>query len=341
MPRQEVSISDIARAAGVSHSTVSRALRDSSLISPQVRAQIQQLAREMGYTPNAIARSLQTQRTKTIGVVVTSIADPFYGDIVKGVEAVTRAAGFSVFLGVSHNDPFQEMQVIESFHQRRVDGLIIASSRITGSFHSRSDRLHIPTVLVNNQTEAQEAPLHWVAIDDKRGAMLAVEHLVQLGHRSIGYLGLGNRPRSNRLRLEGYRQALVQAGITPRPEWIRVVAHDQESEPDDAGLGRQALPELLDSDITALFCYNDMVAIGVLLACRDLGIAVPQQLSLVGFDDVITASYVSPALTTVHQPKLQLGQLAAQTMLDILQNRPVENHLLFPSLIVRSSTASL
>src|SRR6266699_4128964 len=153
MRRQEVSIEDIARAADVSHSTVSRALRDSSLISVEVRERIQQLAREMGYTPNAIAQSLQTQQTSTIGLVVTSIADPFWSDVMKGVEEVARAARFSVFLAASHNDPDQEMAIIETFHRRRVDGMLIAASRITSEYKDRLDRMQIPTVLINSQEE--------------------------------------------------------------------------------------------------------------------------------------------------------------------------------------------
>src|SRR5437667_470195 len=132
MRRQEVSIEDIARAAGVSHSTVSRALRDSSLISVEVRERIQELAREMGYTPNAIAQSLLRQQTSTIGLEVTSISDPFLGDVMKGGEEVARAAGFSVSLCASHNDPDRELASIETFHRRRVDGILIAASRITG-----------------------------------------------------------------------------------------------------------------------------------------------------------------------------------------------------------------
>jgi len=131
MRRQEISIEDIARAAGVSHSTVSRALRDSSLISTDVRERIQQLAREMGYTPNAIAQSLQTQRTNTIGLVVTSIDDPFMGDVVQGIEAVVQGTDFNIVLSISHNDPNQEIAIMEAFHRRRVDGILVAASRIS------------------------------------------------------------------------------------------------------------------------------------------------------------------------------------------------------------------
>jgi len=151
--RQEISIEDIARAAGVSHSTVSRALRDNPLISADVRERIQQLAHEMGYTPNAIAQSLQRRRTSTIGLVVTSIADPFWGDVMKGVEEVARAAGFSVILSASHNDPDQEMTIIETFHRRRVDGVLVAASRITSNYRERLNRIRVPTVLINSQAE--------------------------------------------------------------------------------------------------------------------------------------------------------------------------------------------
>src|SRR6266567_7973278 len=218
--RQEVSIEDIARAAGVSHSTVSRALRDSTLISVDVRERIQHLAREMGYTPNAIAQSLQTRQTSMIGLVVTSISDPFWGDVMKGVEEVARESGFSVILSASHNDPDQEMMVIETFRRRRVDGILVAASRITGNYKARLDHIRIPTVLINSQAESEAGLLHWVSVDDRKGAQLAVEHLLRLGHRSIGYLGTSNRPRSNRHRLLRYQSTLEANNVPYRDEWV-------------------------------------------------------------------------------------------------------------------------
>src|SRR5262245_26569560 len=173
MSRRTISIQDIARAAGVSHSTVSRALRDNPLISADVREQIQQLAREMGYTPNAIAQSLQMQRTNTIGLVVTSIADPFYADVVKGIEEEARQAHLSVFLSASHNDLDQETQVIETFHRRRVDGILIASSRYSKQQAAWLARIRVPIVLISSQAEAHTGELHSVAVDDYSGAQLA------------------------------------------------------------------------------------------------------------------------------------------------------------------------
>src|SRR6266496_3250993 len=180
--QQEISIEDIARAAGVSHSTVSRALHGSTLISVDVRERIQQLAQQMGYTPNAVARSLQMRRTHTIGLVITSIADPFFGDVVKGVEEVARVAHMSVFLSASQNDPEQEMAVIETFHRRRVDGILVVASRVSSEHAERLNHIQVPTVIINGQAEARYEQLHSVAVDDYAGARLAVDHLLRLGH---------------------------------------------------------------------------------------------------------------------------------------------------------------
>lgn len=340
LPRHEISIADIARAAGVSHTTVSRALRESPLISERTRGRIQRLAQEMGYTPNAIAQSLQTRHSSTIGLVVTSIADPFFGDVVKGVEEVARAAGFSVFLSATHNDPDQEMAIIETFHRRRVDGILVASSRTT-NYKERLDHIRIPTVLINSHAESQAKLLYRVSIDDRRGAHLAVEHLLQLGHRSIGYLGISSRPRSNWQRLLGYQSALTAAGVPGCDDWVVITPGDEASHEEDVAAGQFSLPRFLDAGVTAIFCYNDMTAIGLLMACRERGIAVPQELSIIGFDDIKMASYVTPPLTTIHQPMVELGRLATQVMLNLLNNRPGRDYMLPPTLMLRSSTAPL
>ncbi|HEY4388799.1 MAG TPA: LacI family DNA-binding transcriptional regulator [Ktedonobacteraceae bacterium] len=335
MRQQEVSIADIARSAGVSHTTVSRALRGNPLISSDTRERIERLAREMGYTPNAIAQSLQTHQTGTIGLVVTTIADPFFGEVVRGVEAVAREAGLSVFLSASYNQPEQEMAIIDTFRRRRVDGVLIASSRIL----DYEQHIKVPTVLINSQASSQNMLLHSVVVDDYLGAQLAVQHLLQLGHRAIGYLGSHSRPRSNQQRLSGFQKALAEAGITCDDRWVVLAPHEEASSEEDLTVGQDMASRLLDTGVTAIFCYNDMIAIGVLAACRKRGLTVPEDMSVVGFDDVNVASYIEPQLTTICQPKVQLGQLAMQVMQDLLSNRPGQNHTLSPHLIVRSSTA--
>jgi DNA-binding LacI/PurR family transcriptional regulator len=339
MNRRRVSIDDIALAAGVANSTVSRALRDSPLISAEVRARIQLLAREMGYTPNGIAQSLQTRRTDSIGLVVTSIADPFFSDVVKGVEAVARPAGLSLFLSASHNDPAQEAAVIETFHRRRVDGILVASSRLSGRSAEHLARVDVPLVWLNTNAEGQPGQLHSVAVDDHLGARLAVEHLLGLGHRAIGYIGAENRPKANRRRLEGYRDALAATGVTASDSWVAVAPADDPHLPDDVAAGRELTTALLEAGVTALFCFNDLIATGALLACRERGVTVPEQLSVVGFDDIELTRYLTPPLTTVHQPKIELGSTAMGLMLDLLRGRPGRDHLLTPVLMTRGSTA--
>ncbi|HUS15880.1 MAG TPA: LacI family DNA-binding transcriptional regulator [Chloroflexia bacterium] len=344
MGRYAVSIEDIARAAGVSHSTVSRALRHSALISPDVRSRIQRMAGEMGYTPNALAQSLQTRRSQTLGLVVPSIADPFFTEIVRGVEEAARPARFSVFLSASYNDVGQETAVIDTLYARRVEGLLIASLHISSNYAERLRRVTVPTVLLNNEAAGDRTGLHWVRVDDHLGARLATEHLIQLGHRAIGYMGVANRPRSHEQRLAGYRAALEAAGITAREGWVAqplsseapATVAGQEA---DVAAGQALLPQMLAQGVTAVFCFNDMVAVGALLGCRARGLVVPDDLSLVGFDDVEVARYMAPPLTTIHQPRVRLGTLATEMLLDQLAARPVTDQVLPPHLVVRGSTA--
>jgi DNA-binding LacI/PurR family transcriptional regulator len=338
--RRSVSIQDIAQAAGVSHATVSRALRDNPLISSEVRQNIQRLANEMGYTPNAVAQSLKGQRSNTIGLVVTAIADPFYGRLVRGVDEIAKQAGVDVFLGVSYNNAEQELAVIESFHRRRVDGIITASSRLTSEHADQLARIGVPVVLINQQSEGNLAQFRTVQVDSYGGARQAVTHLLTLGHSAIAYLGATNRPQSNRQRMQSYCDTLQTAGIAIKEGWIQEAPPQRRSYSDDVADGQNLMLEALRAGITAAFCYNDMYAVGALMTCRDLGLAVPGQVSIVGFDDVDLAQYVTPPLTTVHQPKLRLGQLAMEMLLNLMEEQPVEDQLVPLELVVRCSTAT-
>lgn len=336
---RSVSIQDIAEAAGVSHTTVSRALHDSPLISTSVREQIQQLASEMGYVPNAVAQSLRGQRTNTIGLVVTTIADPFVSRVVRGIEDTAQRHNLSIFLSASYNDPDREMAVIQTFHRRRVDGVIVAAAKFDAQYEERLLRMNIPTVLINQQGDTAFEMLHWVASDDLSGAHEAMQHLISLGHREIGYLGAANRPRSNRIRLQGYREVLSTAGVRIKEDWIRIAPAAHRYHSDDVMDGQVLLPALLEARVTAVFCYNDAIAAGALMYCRSAGIRVPEEVSIMGFDDVEMAQYVTPPLTTIHQPKLRLGQTAMEMLWSLMHGEAVENHVLPTELVVRASTA--
>lgn len=337
--RRPVSIQDIAEAAGVSHSTVSRALHNSELISREVRQRIQQLAQEMGYTPNAVAQSLKGRRTNTVGLVIASISDPFLGRVVRGIEDVAQAARVSVFLSISYNDPDREMEIIKTFQRRRVDGVISSATQLYGPYIEQLVQLNIPLVMINQQAESVAEHVHFVDSDDYAGARQAVEHLLALGHTRIGYLGVGSRVASNQRRLKGYRDALAAAGIRHKEEWIKSPPSPYYSHSDDVYIGQTMLPALLAAGVTAVFCYNDMIAVGVLMKCRELAIGVPEQVSVVGYDDVEIAAYVTPSLTTIHQPKLRLGEIAMQMLLDLLDGCSVQNQVLSTELVVRASTS--
>lgn len=336
-----VSIKDIAKAAGVSYSTVSRALNDSPLISQEVRLRIQDLARSMGYTPNALAQGLLSRLTYSIGLVITTISDPFFVDIVRGVEEVAQEAGFSVFLASSENDPEREIRIIETFSRRRVDGVIVAASRMSQEYADRLEQIHIPVIMVNNQTAGEYQNLYSVQIDDEAGGHLAVQHLLELGHKKIGYIGVDNRPASNHRRLSAYKAHLQANRILVDEDWVATGKTSISADlPGDVQVGRVLAPPLIkETGITAIFCYCDTVAAGVLLACRELGLAVPEQISVIGFDDDDLCEILWPPLTTVAQPKRQMGQKAMRMLLTNVSGEAVEDLIVQPSLILRDSTA--
>jgi DNA-binding LacI/PurR family transcriptional regulator len=328
-----VSIKDIARLAGVSHSTVSRALHNSSLIPAETTKRIQRIAQEHGYSASAIARSLVTRKTHAIGVVVTSIDDPFNGEVVSGIEELANKAGYSVILATSQTNPEREMAVVRSFQERRVDGILVASSRVGALYLSVLADLKIPIVLLNNQHPGKF--VHSVTIDNVAGAFRATQHLTALGHERVAYVGDSYGMQSDTERFTGYKKALRNARIPFRKE----LAMLGDGKPEGA---RKAAARLLahSAGPTAIFCYNDMSALGVLEAAEKHGLNVPNDLSLVGFDDLFFAPFLKPALTTVRQPKKKIGQHAMELLLASLKGEEQERTLKIEGeLIVRASTA--
>jgi len=327
------SIKDIARLAGVSHSTVSRALHNHPLVNPETSKKILQIAQKHGYRPSAAARSLVTQRTYTIGVVVTNISDPFVAGVVNGIEEVASAHGFSVFLANANADPDQEIRVVESFEERRVDGIIVTSSRVGALYVPLLARRRVPIVLLNNQHPSQYA--HSIVIDSQQGSCQATRHLIGLGHRRIAYLGDRFGRQSDTERFDGYRAALHEAGIrVSRPY---VVRGDGKAEGAIAAVaGLLTLPQ----PPTAICCYNDMSAIGAMHRIRAAGLSVPQDISITGFDDLHISQFLNPPLTTVRQPMFEMGRMTMDTLIAMLSNRAPQQNIKVPgTLIVRGSTA--
>ncbi|MDQ2920817.1 MAG: LacI family transcriptional regulator, partial [Acidobacteriota bacterium] len=218
---QQVSIKDIARAAKVSHPTVSRALSDSPLVKGETAKRIRQIAASLGYRPSAIARSLATKKTKTIGVVVTSIADPFIADVISGVEEAANDHGYSVFLANSNANPDREVKVVHSFHERRVDGILVTASRVGALYVPLLSQLKVPIVLINNQhPDETDEFIYSVTIDNIKASTEVMRHLIGLGHRRIAYIGDLGGFQSDIERLAGYRQSLAVAKYPFLPELV-------------------------------------------------------------------------------------------------------------------------
>jgi DNA-binding LacI/PurR family transcriptional regulator len=331
--QKPVSIKDIARAAKVSYSTVSRALQNSPMVGRTTTERIKQIAQQSGYRASAVARSLVTSKTRTIGVVVTTLSDPFVAEVVTGIEEMAESNRYSVFLATCHADPMREERVVNAFEERRVDGIIVMASRVGALYMPHLLRMKVPIVLLNNFGQSEFA--YSIGIDNLDASRTATQYLISLGHRRIAYLGDHAGYQSDIDRFSGYRQALQQADFLFRPE---LVVHG-DGKP--AG-GEEAMFRLmrLPTRPTAVFCYNDMSALGALRAARTLKMLVPEDVSVVGFDDLFLASFANPPLTTVRQPMAYMGKLATDIILRLLSGASCDFRLKIPGeLVVRESSA--
>lgn len=332
---RQPSIKDIARLARVSHPTVSRALQNSPLVNPQTAAKIRKIADEAGYRASAVARGLVTRRTRTIGLVVTTVADPFASEVVCGVEQTANDHGYSVFLADSNADPVREKKVVQALAERRVDGIIVTSSRVGALYLPLLKEMLVPIVLVNDQYPG--AFVHSVMIANFDGMRAAAEHLIGLGHRRIAYMGDQLGYQSDVERLAGYRAALDAAGIEAMPELV--VHGDGKAE-----AAMDAMEKLLGlgEPPTAVCCYNDMSALGAMRQIRAHGLRVPNDVSVVGFDDLFFAPYTQPPLTTVRQPMRRMGKLAMESLFTLMSGaESVAQIKVDAELIVRESTGAV
>jgi DNA-binding LacI/PurR family transcriptional regulator len=274
-----------------------------------------------------------TKKTHTIGVVVTTIADPFIGEVVSGVEETANRHGYSVILANSNADPDREVSIVHSFHERRVDGILVTASRVGALYAPLLSGLKVPIVLINNQHPDEF--IHSVTIDNVTASCAATRHLLDLGHRRIAYVGDRFGLQSDTERFTGYRQALAAADCPFLPE---LVAHG-DGQARGAGQAMEKLLALRPRP-TAVFCYNDMSALGAMQAIYAHGLSVPGDISVVGFDDLMITAFTRPLLTTIRQPKQQMGRLGVETLLQLFSGVETEASVkLKGELVVRESTA--
>lgn len=328
-------IKDIAAKANISYATVSRALNGKYGVSSQTRVKVLALAEEMGYRPNAIAQGLVKQSTNTIGLVIPDITSPFYPQVALGVDDTMVRAGFNVFLCNSNWDVEREKAVINQLSRKQVDGILLSSLAV----HSHEIEHHIPPniPLVYLSSYPEDTQKSYVRLDNIKGADMAVSHLLSRGRRRIVFIGSRQEQHSLADRLEGYKNALWREGITADDELIRLGKFQEQS-------GYTLIKEVLASGVEpdGVFAESDLIAMGVIQGLLDSGYRVPEDISVIGFDDIPIASHRGIQLSTIHQPKYRIGRYAAEIILDLfnvsLAERTVQRKTLDPELIIRKST---
>lgn len=327
-------VKDVAERAGVSPSTVSRVIADHPRISEATKERVRAVMRELDYHPNAVARSLVRRRTQTIGVALSrsaeaALANPFFPEVLRGIGAVAREARYSITLTTATSHVEEREQCIELLTQRRVDGLIVLTSRTDDPLVEWLRQQAHPFVVLG-RVPGLDVP--HVNNDNAAAAREATEHLLALGHRRIGFIGGPPDVVVSMDRLEGYKQALHDGGIPFRSEYVV---------PTDFGYEQsyEAARRLLSLEPTALVAIDDGVALGALAAARDAGLRVPEDVSVVGFNDSPVCPHVAPPLTSVSIPVFEMGAAAARMLCDALDGKPGKTEVLLPTkLVVRRST---
>ena len=338
--RMPITIKDIARRAGVDHTTVSRALRRSPLISTQTSLRIQKIATEMGYQASAAARSLKTNRSQVLGVIVSNIDDPFFSEILQGIDVIAQQSGYSLFIAASQRDPEHDRNIVRTMREHRVDGVILCSTPFSPEQGRQLRSFDIPIIIINNQST--EDYLYSIQHDDLDGGRQVTRHLIDLGHSRIAYLGYSRSGRTNIKRLDGYRDQMQAAGLSIQAGFEFDVT---TSDPFNGMVAANHFLSLKECP-TAIVCYNDMLAIGLLQGLQQAGLNLPQDCSVTGFDNITFSAYTNPPLTTFDQPKRFIGSEAARLILALLIE-PVDENKTDPhiqtlkgSLLVRASTTT-
>lgn len=330
-----VTIKDIAKVAKVSYATVSRALSGHPEVSEKTKQRIRKLAKEMGYTPNAIAKGLVTRNTHTLGLIVPDITNPFFPEVAQGIEDYANRHGYQVFLCNSSWQLEREKEYLKTLYGKRVDGIVVApSSNYVEHLVAKSYK-DVPIVFAAYRPTVEGC--NYVVTDDYKSAELAVGYLLKLGHRKIAFIGGPESDSTNKGRLEGYTDMLLKNGIPFHRSYIK---HGQFKQKSGYELTKEVL---LESELpTAILAGNDIIALGVIQAIEEFGLKVPDNISVIGFDDISFASLDKVQLTTVFQPKYQIGELCVDILLQIIKgsNQPIQK-ILEPTLVIRKTCKAI
>jgi LacI family transcriptional regulator len=329
-----VTIKDIAKKAGVSYSTVSRALNNDKIIKQETRERIARIAREMGYKPNAIARGLVMKETNTLGLVIPDITNPFYPEVARGIEECANEYGYTIFLCNSNWDSVKENKYIDILQSKRVDGIIVAPVSQELDIIRKTYAASMPVVFVGKKIEFSNSS--YVVIDNRKGGFIATEYLLNKGYTRIAFIGGLEKDSTNHDRLMGYQDALKINNIPVDPSIIKQGSFKRES-------GYDSMISLLEqgNEIQAVFAGNDVIAFGVMQAIRAKGLRIPEDIAVVGFDNIPISGYPEISLTTVDQDKYKIGRLAAEMAINYIKNSEdtweSKAVVLEPKLVVRNS----
>ncbi|WP_263262069.1 LacI family DNA-binding transcriptional regulator [Pseudomonas sp. RIT-PI-S] len=327
-------IKDVAALAGISYTTVSHVLNKSRPVSDAVRLKVEAAIAQLDYVPSGVARSLKARATATIGLVLPNNMNPYFAELARGIEDFCERNGYCVILCNSDDNPVKQRNYLRMLQEKRIDGLVLAA--VDDASPSEGAWLSTPLVVVDREMPGVEADL--VCIDHTEGAYLATRHLLELGHRRIACVNGPARASVARLRQAGFDRAMAEAGLS-------VPAHWRLGSDFSADGGYRAGAALFnDSRPTAVFAANDMLGMGVLRAAAERGLQVPGDLSVIGFDDIQMCRYVYPALTTVGQSIRELGELAADRLLQRVQGKATgapRRQVISPRIVRRESTAPL
>ena len=329
--KSPVTLDMVAKLAGVSPSTVSRILNGTAVVSEAKRQAVVEATKTLGFVPNPLARGLAGGRTFSIGVVTQAIDSPFYGAALRGIEDELDPMGYSPLFMSAHWDPVAEARCLEVLHARRVDGIVVLMPRLSDAALQACAQA-LPVVVTGRELRAEQ--LFSLNFDNFTGALRATEHLLALGHKQIAFItGDEEHPDASE-RHRGYRAALQAAGISFDPNLVVPGRYHEIS-------GLEAVNHLVayKRQFTAIFAANDQMAAGAALGLFKHGLRVPEDVSLVGFDDLPTSVYATPPLSTIHQPAYELGRLAAASVLQMIAGTPPTAELPPPELLVRGSSA--
>jgi len=343
--KRQVTLSDIAATLGVAPMTVSRVVNSNGYVSEETREKVLQAVKKMNYRPNGLARNLKRQRTETVGLVLGDISNPYSAELATAVRERLTSSGYNLFICISEHSATEDITAFESLVDHNVDGIIVA----TRSNDEGDKRLrnivdsHVPVVVIGRDFQCNEVDS--VSADSLTGGYEATQHLIDLGHRRIAFIGAELENRGTLKRLQGYLNALTTHDIevdkrlvTGRKEVISgVPGYSTEK------MGYEGMKRLLSLPIppTAVFARNDFTAIGAMTAIKEAGLSIPNDVAIVGFDDIPMATHTSPPLTTVRQPMRLQGQLAAELLLKRIEDDETpkrKERILNCELIIREST---